>query len=203
MNLKEELIEFKKQIEKKYVFIYSDGTAQNHSDHDIEARTVWEPKNRFNYIKEEFKDAYERYGRKEMDVNSINMGLKVGVMFNDDDVIDFNTVKEGAIPVSSLVHFYTMDITGYSNATPVEDEIYNQTRIGHQTYIDYNVLVNQAEKEGIEYNGPKTFEELAQRIMDGQQIDINLFLDLRSSLTQEPEDVKVYVPSKVRKLFKK
>ena len=113
----------------------------------------------------------------QCDFDEVEMKLSLGLIFDKKDVNDKNKIAADAEPVENYVRFYTTEANGYLNGkkTNTRDAGYlNST----QGYINYDFLVEAAEKNGIEFNGPENFEEFEEKILMGKPFDINLRVSL-------------------------
>lgn len=113
----------------------------------------------------------------QCDFDEVEMKLSLGLIFDKKDVNDKNKIAADAEPVENYVRFYTTEANGYLNGKKTNDHdagYLNST----QGYINYDFLVEAAEKNGIEFNGPENFEEFEEKILIGKPFDISLRVSL-------------------------
>ncbi len=192
-SLLEELKEASVSNEEAYVEFFNNGEVRrikrsadkrmNQEEQDATLR-------RMNYV---FVDGAESYALN-CPYNKISMGLEVGLIYNNADVGNENIIKEGTKPIDNLVHCYSGNITSYLDGEQTNEREYYHYSV--QGFVKYDKLVSTMEKNGLSFNGPKTFEEFKEKILSGSVFDISLDADLK-------EKEKVEVKEEPKKLVKK
>ncbi len=128
-------------------------------------------------------------------VDSVSVGMSLGLIYNKEDVDDNNKIIEGAEPIKNVVRYYTETVTGYSNGEVVRES--RDTPIPRQGYTSFSKLISMINKGGLYTNCPKTFDEFKKAILSGEKFDISIYADLR-----EKESTKEKPKSFVKSLFK-
>lgn len=198
MNFKDELIQMKKELETKYVLFYNDGERDVESSQLINQCGFYN-EDPYKNILSEVKYGYERYLRNFY-AAEINMGIKLGIMYNSCDVNEDGTLKEGATPIYDKIRFYTLDLDAFDANGKKNEDYYNEFRTRHYGFMNMSDFVKRSFKEGFEYDGPLSFEELAEKINNGEIFDINLTVVLGKK--NEPKEEIVEPAKKKFKFFK-
>lgn len=129
-------------------------------------------------------------------VDRVDLGLSIGLIFDKADVDDNNNIKEGAEPIKNVVRYYTETAYGY-----VDGKVVDKTRrcpTGIQGYTKYDKFIEMIQKGGLKCDCPETFEEFKNAIMSGQKFDIILSADLRDK-SQIKDETKEEVPVEQKK----
>ena len=182
-TLKEKLLDLKKDVEITTVAVMNNGETFEDSYGFLKRMT-----DKFNLEKPEVIEEYiykaaETYSR-HYDYDTLVHHLILGLVFNKED-IENNNIKEGAKPLNNIVRYYTGDTDSLLNDEKTNDIEYYHFGCGRQGYIKYNELVKEIEQDGLEFNGPKTFEEFKQAILLRQPFDISIVADLKEEKTLE------------------
>ncbi len=143
----------------------------------------------FQTIGEVLFDINESYAR-EYEFDTLTMNLELGLVFDGKYVDADKKVRPDAVPMEGIVRYYTMRTDCYLDGekTNTRDPGYFKSRQG---FIGYNKLVSSAEKNGLIFNGPRTFEEFKEQILIGEPFDITLTASFR-----QKEDTNQVVKTK-------
>ncbi len=192
-SLLEELKEASVSSEEAYVEFFNNGEVRREK-RGADKRMVQEEQDatlrRMNYV---FVDGAETYANN-CTYNKISMGLEIGLIYNSTDVGPENKIKEGTKPVDNIVHCYSGNITSYLNEEQTNEREYYHYNV--QGFVKYDKLVSTMEKNGLTFNGPKTFEEFKEKVLLGSIFDISLDADLK-------EKEKVETKEEPKKLVRK
>ena len=107
----------------------------------------------------------------------------LGLVYNKEDVED-NIIKEGAKPYNNLVRYYTHEVDSLLDGEKTNVGDYYRIGLGRQGYLNYNDLVYKSEADGLEFVGPRTFEEFKESILSKEPFDISLVADLKEELDE-------------------
>ena len=156
--------------------------------------------NSFNQIERYFCDATESYAR-HYDFDSINLNLQIGIIYDVNDIVN-DTVKEGAEPLDEIVRFNTGSVKSYLNNKKTNIMDYEDYGFSQQGFIKFDKLMSSIESSGLQYNGPKSFDELKTKILNGEKFDITLSANLKTKeeeMSKEPRKEKP-VEEKIKRL---
>ena len=198
-TLLEELKQASVSKEKAYVSFYNDGEVME------DDRIVTDRMNSFyqddfiDTIKYLFKNSAEFYASKYK-YDNIKMALKLGLVYNKDDVDQDNKIKENAEPIKDVVRCYTGDITTYLNGNQNEDNNYQHERQG---FINYNSFISKMKKEGISFEGPETFNDFKEAILAQNKFDVSLVADLKTKEQTPIVETRIEEKEEPKKLIKK
>lgn len=126
----------------------------------------------FDTIGDVLFDINESYAR-DYEFDTLKMNLSLGLVFDGKDVDENRNIKPEAEPMEGLVRWYTMDADCFLDGEKTNKVDAGQ-RKGRQGFINYNRLVTSAEKNGLKFSGPRTFEEFKEQILIGEPFDIAL-----------------------------
>lgn len=213
MNLKKELLQLKEQLEKIYVIYHNDGTTTKENSKIIfKKNSLWKP---FEGIVDETKAGYERFANCGYQIEGLNFGMDIGILYDAEDVCD-GKVIEGAKPIDQLIYYCSKNLDLYTEDDKLDSEAYNNYRVRHYGFMNYSDFIAKAKEEGFTYEGPKTFDELVAKINNGEPFDINLFIGLyqdeknitsdgKLEVIEETKEPKVEVKpvSKKKSIFKR
>ena len=129
--------------------------------------------------------------------DAVSLDLKLGLVFDIEDVTDNKEIKAGSKPINGIVRCYTGCIKGYVDGKKSNDK--DNSYYETQGYVNYDDLVSTMENNGVSFNGPKSFEEFENAIYSFKKFDISLNADLKN----EKEELKVTEKEKAKKLVKK
>ena len=196
--MKESLLEKIKKAsvsnEPAYVNFYNDGKF------DIDERKV-EDRMTDHYL-DDFIDTISfvfcdaaRYCAMDFPYDKISLGLKVGLIYNINDV-ENNIIKENAKPIDGIVRCHTGDVISSKDGVENDKEDY----IGRQGFVVYDKLISEMEKNGLDFNGPKTFDEFKESILSKKIFDISLIADVNKKEKHEDEIKEIKETPKIKKL---
>jgi len=112
-------------------------------------------------------------------MDTMVMGLDLGLIYKASDVDENNKPKENAQPVKNIVRYYDNGFNCYMDGEQTNDRQYGKHNVTHQGYVHYDKLVKTFSGSGIEFTGPKSFEEFKKAIQAGQVFDVDLVADMR------------------------
>ena len=176
-NIKEKLLNLRKNAEKGSVNFFNDGKVTTEDfgfmkrmmdRHNIETPSA---------IEDYLYSVAESYIR-HFDFDEIELFLSLGLVYKVEDVEEDNTIKEGSVAYDNIVRYYTENVNSYLDENQTNDLDYYKFVCGRQGYIIYSELERRIEEDGLEFNGPKTFPEFR---------DLILSKELFSILKQEEE----------------
>lgn len=184
----EELRNAKVKHNNKLVEFFNDGSVHKDKVSDLDRLESAKFHNKFYLITEAMSEATESYGYR-CDFDTITIDLKLGLIYDIDDVDENDQIKENANPMNGMLRFYTGDVNSYLDGEKTNDYTYDY---GRQSYISFNQLMSSVKKCGLEYNGPETFEELKTRILNKEVFDITLTASLNTKEKQQeqPKETK-------------
>ena len=130
------------------------------------------------YMSELMCYAAQIYSHKN-DFDSIDMDLLLGLIYEVEDVDKNGQIKEGAKPLDNVVRYYTGDMRGYLDNKKTNELKMKDNYKNRQGFVKYNEFISLLEKNGMNYNGPKSFKEFKEAILSGEKFNINITLDLK------------------------
>lgn len=190
-TLFEELKDASVSNEKAYVSYCNNGEIKTDNKIVTEKMTSFYLDDFIGTIKFIFRDAAEYYARQNP-FDYIKLDLELGLVYNQDDVDEENKIKENAEPIKDIVRCYTSGVTSYLNGEKSNEHDYYYDRKG---FINYNNFVSKMKKDGIAFEGPKTFEDFKNAILAGETFDVSIYADLREK--DKTEEVKQEVKQDV------
>ena len=199
-----ELRNAKEKHNDKLVEFFNDGKVQKEKIGELDRIKLAKTFDKFYLITDAMSEATESYGY-DYDFDTITINLNLGLIYDIDDVDENNQIKENAKPMNGMLRFYTGDVNSYLDGEKTNGYTYDY---GRQGYITFNQLTSSIKKCGLEYNGPKSFEELKNRILNNEVFDITLTASLKEpeeKLEKEPviEEQKVEDKPKRKSLFRR
>lgn len=174
-TLLEELKEASISNEEAYVSYFNTGDIRKDDRIVTERMNGFYQNDFINTIKFLFRDAAEYYAR-ESTFDFIKMNLELGLVYNKEDIDEENKVKENAEPIKDVVRCYTSGITSYLNGEKANKLNYQFDRKG---FLNYNDFISKMKKDGISFEGPKTFDEFKNSILSGEIFDVSIFANLK------------------------
>ena len=119
------------------------------------------------------------YAARDFDMDTMEVGLLLGLVYSASDVDENNKPKENAQPVNNVVRYYDIGFNSYKDGQKTNDgEDYGKYHVTHQGYVHYDKLVKAFEGSGVEFTGPKSFKEFKEAILAGELFDVSLVADL-------------------------
>ncbi len=205
----EELRKAKSTYETSLVCYFNDGVIRkdlHFMDDNLEKA---KRKNEFYLISEALLEQTKRYGSK-YDFDTIKMDLLLGLIYDAKDVDKDDNIKENAEPINGMLRFYTGTANTYLNGEQTNN--YN-SKYSLQSYITFDNLMSSIKQKGLKYDGPKSFEELKERILNNEVFEItisasSLNKEERKAISKEVEEevieeTPVKKESKILSLFKR
>lgn len=209
----EELREAKKEYKNVFVNYFNDGEVRTDLNYMKDNLEQAKTKNEFYLITEVMKETTKRYGY-HYDFDTVKLNLLLGLIYDANDVDKDNNIKENAEPIDGMIRFYTEKVDCF-----LDGEKTNQHNSSYslQGFIPFNRLMKSIKETGLDYEGPQSFEELKERILNNEVFDITLTASLykkekkqeevpeieetiESEVKEEPVVVK---ESKIKKLFRR
>ena len=176
-SLVEKIKEAKKEHENTFTCFFNNGKVEIEEYYSAKRITEAQEPKQFKSIEDVFTKAAETYAR-HYDFDRMDMNLLLGLIFNSKDVDENNQRKSNAKPIPGIVRFYTGSVKSYLAGEQTNTIDYNDYGIGRQSYTDYNQLLKAIQKSGLQFTGPKSFEEFQERILSGEVFDIILSANL-------------------------
>ena len=136
------------------------------------------------YIMSSAAECYSRDG----DFDTLNMKLRLGLIYNYEDTDENNRIWPNAKPVDNVVQYYTSTINSYLDGEQTNTFDYDAHMPTYQGYIEFDKLVANYQDGDVVYDGPQTFDEFKEKILSGEHFDISLTVKLKKQ-----EEVKHYV----------
>ncbi len=177
-ELLQELIEAKKSNEVAYVCFFNDGEVRTDTT-DCVYRLNKDVDNEYSIIPiiNNLKSAVEMYSY-HCDFDTVCMRLSLGLIYDKDDVLENNQIKENASPLKNIVRYYTGRIDSYLNGKKTNTYDYGE-KTGRQGFINFNTLITLLRDGGLNYYGPNSFEEFKSLVLSGVPFEIVIQGNLR------------------------
>ncbi len=122
----------------------------------------------------------------DCDFDRIEMYLRLGLVYNSNDINEDNSIKENALPYDGIVRFYPTSFKSYLDDKQTNEIDYARYGYNKEGYVRYNALVKAMNRSGLKYSGPESFDELKERILNNEEFDIKVV----ASLTKNKEQNK-------------
>lgn len=179
-----------------FVNILNNGEVYKDEFYKTQSLEFANDKDRFNVIGETFFDATESCARN-YDFDTITMDLYLGLVYKYEDFDENGQLKADAEPLNDVVRFYTAAVNCYLDGKQTND--YNYGRIhSRQSFINYDMLVKAAQKNGLVFNGPETFEEFKEAIKSGEKFDVKLEASLLPKQEIQNEELQEDIVEEVK-----
>ena len=167
----EELEETRKNYETATLNIFSDGTM---STDDYFGATLLAGNSHNNkYALNALKDGTAYFCRL-CDFDTVRMSLILGLVYKIKDVDENFNLKEGAQPIYDRVRFCTNGVTTYLDGKITNDMDINDHLISFQGFLKYSEFIKYVNDNGLTFEGPNSFEELRDKILNKEQLDIGV-----------------------------
>ena len=186
-TLLERLKDAKHEHDVVYVCFYNDGSVREDERYFAELMKKADAKEQFKAISNVLCDATESYAR-HYDFNDIDMNLIIGLVFHKSDITEDNAIKPGAQPVLDIVRYYTGSVKSFLDDEQTSKVDFETYGVGRQGYVNFNQLVSRIKSSELKYSGPESFDELKDRILNGEVFDISISADLR-----QPEEQRQFI----------
>ena len=177
----EQLEDIKEKYLKNNVSFFNDGSIKVDEKGLVEKLSNNSFNKSFDDISSVLVDAAYSYSNSKYEFDFINMHMELGLIYDINDVDKDNNIKEGATPKEKMVRYYTGSIESYSNGEKTNIIDYGAYGMGRQGVINYDQLVNFVHENGLEFNGPQTFEEFKNAILSNELFDISIGADFQKS----------------------
>lgn len=193
----QELREARTSNEDAYIIFYNNGESTVEKRWCEQKMGEYELEYSIRRIGMHLKDIAECFA-KDYSYDTIAIGIDMGLIYNKADVIEDNKIPENKEPLKDIVRFSTKRPECFLNDEKTNTYEYNgYDKIG---FVNYNTFVKEMKKNGLDYDGPETFEELKNKILTGENFDINLV----ASLTDTKDNVVVEdIKEEPKKLIKR
>ena len=203
-TLLERMKEAKDKHGVAFIGVFNDGKVRIDENYSAERIQYADESFAFNHIDEVMYDINESFAR-EYKFDSVKLGLSLGLLFDGKYADENQKLSENAEPVEDIVRYYTMDASCYLDGKKTNKIDYGQIK-SRQGFINYDRLVNSAEENGLSFNGPRTFEEFKEMILQGEPFEISLgavLSDEKEHQQAQEQDEKVQQVEKPKIFFKK
>lgn len=185
----EELIEAKHEYDDVIASFFNDGSVKKDEKYMYKYLERAKTSNEFYLITATMKDATKAYSLR-YDFDAIKINLLLGIIYDTKDIDANNQIKENANPYNGIVRFYTSDVASFLDDEKTNEHNYDY---GRQGFIRFDKLMSEINKSGLVYNGPKSFEELKDKINNKEEFEISLTASLKEDINSK-EEVKVEQP---------
>ena len=196
-SLIERMIEAKENKGIALISFFNSGEVRK----DEFSSTVWlkwaNDKDAFKTIANSMFDMTESYAR-DYDFDSVNMELELGLIYSSDQFNEDKSLKEDAKPMDEIVRYYTGKMDCSLDGEKTNERDYGKWH-GRQGFIGYNTLLESIRKNGLSFDGPKSFNEFKEKIQNGEQFPINISASLLPK--EEIEQVKEKPKSKIKRFL--
>lgn len=178
-NLLDRVKNAKKAHEVGQVIFFNDGSVGTETNSYAKKMEDINDRVQIELLMDNLCDATANYSDKKYEMDTMEVGLLLGLIYNASDVDENNKPLPGAQPVNNVVRYYDKGFNSYKDGQQTNgDDDYGKYHITYQGYVHYDKLVKVFDGSGIEFTGPKSFKEFSQLIQSGQPFDISLFADL-------------------------
>ena len=179
-SLIEELIEAKHEHDPVLVSFCNVGKARKDEQYMVKYFEEAKDNDKFYLISESMKKATKMYAYG-YDFDTITMDLKLGLVYDVNDLDENYQVKENSNPVDGIVRFYSGIVNSYLDGKKTNKYEYDN---GYSGFIKFDDLMSNVSNSGLEYTGPNSFEELKERILNNEKFDISLIASLKEKEDQ-------------------
>ena len=169
----------KKANEVGQVIFFNNGTTQTETNGYAKKMEDINDRVQIELLMDNLCDATACYAGRQYDMDTMEVGLLLGLIYNASDVDENNKPLAGAQPVNNIVRYYNYGFNSYKDGQKTNgDDDYGKYHVTYQGYVHYDKLVKVFEGSGVEFTGPKTFKAFKEAIQAGEVFDINLVADL-------------------------
>ena len=180
-TIREKIVETIDNQTIKYVNIFNDGSTIQDNKNFAKCMDESFRKNSIGYIEGYFLKAAEYHIRHLDEFDYLGMNVKLGLVFNKED-IENGSVRRGAKPLDDIVRYETGSVDSYLDNTKSELINYADIYPAERGYVNYNELVSSIKNQGLEFNGPESFEDFKTAILTGQTFDISVSTSFKEGL---------------------
>lgn len=174
-DLMKKILEASKKENNQYVSFFNDGTVQRDEKSYFDSVMT---SGAFAAIGDTIYSAaksYSKYG----EFDTINMDMKLGLVYDGKYVNEDNTLKANAKPLTNVVRYYTGSIKSFMDEEQTNERDFYTYGLNRQGFMNYNDVVKQIRKEGLTFNGPVNYDEFKRAILNGEVFDVNIEANLK------------------------
>lgn len=177
-NFLERVQSAKKANEVGQVIFFNNGSVQTETNGFAEKMENIYDRVEIELLMQDFCDATASYAR-QYDMDTMEVGLLLGLIYNASDVDENNKPLADAQPVNNVVRYYDVEFNSYKDGQKTNEGLdFGKYHVTHQGYVHYDKLVKAFEGSGIEFTGPKSFKAFKEAILDGEVFEAGLVADL-------------------------
>ena len=178
-TLKDKLIRLREETCNGTVNFFNDGRIEKENNGLMKRIKLRYATESTSDIEEYMYKAALRYSR-DYNFDALELSLRIGLIFDEKAINKDNTIKEGFKPYDGIVRYYTSSSDCFLNDKRTNLYDYYIFGIGKEGFIKYNMLVSNLENQGLEFKGPKTFEEFKDAVLSRTKFDMSVYADLRN-----------------------
>ena len=169
----------KKANEVGQVIFFNNGSVQTETNGFAKKMEDINDRVQIELLMDNLCDATACYAGRGYDMDTMEVGLLLGLIYNASDVDENNRPLEGAQPVNNVVRYYDVGFNSYKDGQKTnEGDDYGKYHVTYQGYVHYDKLVKAFEGSGIEFTGPRTFKAFKEAVQAGEVFDASLVADL-------------------------
>lgn len=201
-NVLYDLRKAKYDYSKAQVCFYNNGKIRTENNDTATHTKDDNSENSIKAIRQLLIKAIQFYS-KRCDFDTISMDLELGIIYDINDVNEDNTIKENKEPIQDIVRVYNGTIMPLLNNEQTNDFDYGDTCFGVEDYVRFDTLKKLIDESGLSYVGPRTFNELKDRIQSGEKFNVNVTANLvgkEIEIQKAPKEEKKQT-SKIKKLL--
>ena len=177
-SLLDRVMKAKKDYEIGQVIIFNTGDVRTETNQFAQKMDNIYDRVELEMIMRDFCGATGSYAR-DCSFDTMKMALDLGLIYRAEDLDENNKVKGNAKPVNGIVRYYEGKFDSYLDGQKTNERDYGEYHYTTQGYIHYDKLVRALSGTGVEFTGPKSFEEFKKAIQAGEIFDISLVADLK------------------------
>ena len=176
-SLRNKLMKIKNEKGQSCVNFFNDGSVSR-DDYENTKKMEWAKSDAyFSDIESQFVNIVVEHTRNT-DFDSIDMHMLMGLVFNKDDVDEENVIKENAKPINNMVRYRVGNIDSVLDGEQTDITYLNRYSFGKEGYLRYNEFVRTMRRAGINFIGPRNFNEFKEASMSNEAFDICLIAQL-------------------------
>ena len=177
-SLLDKVISAKRDYEVGQVIFYNNGQVGTETNSFAKKMDKIYDSVELEMLTSDLCSATASYARR-YELDSMEVGLQLGLIYNANDVDEKRQIKPGAKPVNNIVRYYDIGFNSYLDGVQTNEHEYGEHNVTHQGYIHYDKLVEAFNGSGVEFTGPESFEEFKELILSGVPFDISLIADFK------------------------
>ncbi len=177
-SLLDKVMKAKKDYEVGQVIFYNNGKVGTETNSFAKKMENFYDRVELELLMDDFCSATASYAR-QYPLDTMEVGLLLGLIYSADDVDEEQHIKAGAQPVNNVVRYYDAGFTSYADGKKTNERDFGEHHVTHQGYVHYDKLVKAFEGSGVEFTGPKSFKEFKEAILSGELFDISLIAELK------------------------